>query len=85
MPPGPPAFDAPVALLTSWLRDGRLSPTVAAALERLLDHCRTLIAGYKVPKQIEVTDTPLPKSGAGKVLKRELREPHWEGRDTRIG
>jgi long-chain acyl-CoA synthetase len=27
---------------------------------------------------------PLPKSGAGKVLKRELREPFWVGRDQRI-
>ena len=37
------------------------------------------IAGYKVPKRIELRDEPLPKSGAGKVLKRELREPYWQG------
>jgi len=37
-----------------------------------------------VPKRVEVTDQPLPKSGAGKVLKRSLREPHWAGQDTRI-
>ena len=42
-------------------------------------HCRSLIAGYKVPKRIELRAEPLPKSGAGKVLKRELRAPHWEG------
>jgi long-chain acyl-CoA synthetase len=51
----------------------------------LLAHCRTLIAGYKVPKRIDVRDEPLPKSGAGKILKRELREPYWAGRDRRIG
>ena len=51
----------------------------------LIAHCRTLIAGYKLPKTVEVTAVPLPKSGAGKVLKRELREPFWRGRDTRIG
>lgn len=45
--------------------------------QELLRHCRTLIAGYKVPKQIELRSEPLPKSGAGKVLKRELRDPHW--------
>lgn len=53
--------------------------------DELREHCRALIAGYKVPKQIDVTDEPLPKSGAGKVLKRTLRAPFWEGRDTQIG
>jgi long-chain acyl-CoA synthetase len=48
-------------------------------------HCREAIAGYKVPKRIELRDEPLPKSGAGKVLKRELREPYWQGREARVG
>ena len=43
------------------------------------------IAGYKVPKEIELRDEPLPKSGAGKVLKRELRDPFWAGRTERVG
>jgi long-chain acyl-CoA synthetase len=42
-------------------------------------HCRGLIAGHKVPKQSEVHTEPLPKSGAGKIRKRELRASHWEG------
>ena len=54
--------------------------TVAA----LIEHCRGLIAGYKMPKVIELRAEPLPKSGAGKVLKRELREPFWAGHDQRI-
>ena len=33
---------------------------------------------------IELRDEPLPKSGAGKVLKRELRDPHWVGHPSRI-
>jgi long-chain acyl-CoA synthetase len=52
--------------------------------DELQAHCRSLIAGYKVPKEVEVTEVPLPKSGAGKVLKRELRAPFWQGRDTQI-
>ena len=36
------------------------------------------------PKQIELRRDPLPKSGAGKILKRERRDPHWGGYDTRI-
>ncbi|HSV57996.1 MAG TPA: long-chain fatty acid--CoA ligase [Variovorax sp.] len=39
-------------------------------------HCRGFIAGYKCPKSIEFREA-LPLSAAGKVLKRELREPHW--------
>ena len=51
----------------------------------LLAHCRGRIADYKAPKRIELRAEPLPKSGAGKILKRELREPHWQGHDTRVG
>lgn len=45
----------------------------------LIEHCRGLIAGYKVPKSVSFRDEPLPLSGAMKVLKRELRAPYWEG------
>jgi len=50
----------------------------------LIEHCRTLIAGYKAPKSISFQTDPLPKSGPGKVLKRALRAPFWEGRATQI-
>ncbi len=50
----------------------------------LIAHCRSLIAGYKVPKAIDMRSEPLPKSGAGKVLKRELREPYWADTETRV-
>jgi long-chain acyl-CoA synthetase len=54
------------------------------AEDELMSHCRGAIAGYKVPRQIEVRAEPLPKSGAGKVLKRELRAPYWAGRETGV-
>ena len=54
-------------------------PRTDVSERELLEHCRAAIAGYKVPKQIELRTDPLPKSGAGKVLKRELREPYWQG------
>ena len=44
---------------------------------------RTLIAGYKCPRSIEFVDA-LPLSGAGKVLKRDLRAPFWEGRERNV-
>ena len=42
--------------------------------EELRAHTRELIAGYKVPKVIDISTEPLPKSGPGKVLKRVLRD-----------
>jgi long-chain acyl-CoA synthetase len=56
-----------------------------AEIEDLVAHCRSLIASYKVPKTLKIRSDPLPKSGAGKVLKRELREPYWAGRESRVG
>jgi long-chain acyl-CoA synthetase len=52
--------------------------------DELVAHCTQHIGGYKVPKVVELREEPLPKSGPGKVLKRELREPFWAGRDARI-
>jgi long-chain acyl-CoA synthetase len=37
-----------------------------------------------VPKAIDLRREPLPKSGPGKVLKRELRAPFWAGRDRGV-
>jgi long-chain acyl-CoA synthetase len=50
----------------------------------LTAHCHRLIAGYKCPRSIEFRTEPFPLSGVGKVLKRELRKPYWEGRDRQI-
>ncbi len=52
--------------------------------EALREHCRAILAGVKVPRSIDVRAEPLPKSGAGKVLKRELRAPHWAGRESMV-
>jgi fatty-acyl-CoA synthase/long-chain acyl-CoA synthetase len=45
---------------------------------------REHLAGYKVPRSFERMDE-IPRSASGKILKRQLREPHWAGRSTRIG
>jgi len=56
-----------------------LRPGAALDIATLTEHCRAFIAGYKCPRGMEIRDT-LPISGAGKVLKTELRKPFWEGR-----
>lgn len=50
----------------------------------LIEHCRNLIATYKVPKSMTFSIEPLPKSGPGKILKRVLREPFWDGHEQAI-
>jgi fatty-acyl-CoA synthase len=49
-------------------------PKSGAALDEssVLEHCRTQLAGYKVPKAVVISDA-LPKNPSGKILKRELR------------
>ena len=51
-----------------------LNPGSSVSADELRTHCRQLIAGYKVPKAIDITEEPLPKSGPGKILKRVLRD-----------
>ena len=60
-----------------------LHPDQTVSEQELLDHCRERIAGYKLPKGITFRDEPMPLSGAGKVLKTELRKPYWKGRSGR--
>ncbi len=42
----------------------------------VIEHCKSRLANFKCPKSVEFLDA-LPKSGAGKILKRELREKFW--------
>ncbi|MFI9411416.1 long-chain-fatty-acid--CoA ligase [Nocardia gamkensis] len=49
----------------------------------VLDHCRANLAKFKCPVSVSFVEA-LPRSAVGKVLKRDLREPYWEGRDRRI-
>ncbi|MFZ0387834.1 MAG: long-chain-fatty-acid--CoA ligase [Solirubrobacteraceae bacterium] len=58
--------------------------TSSVTAQELVEHCRGLIAGYKVPRSVDVRTEPLPKSGAGKLLKNRLREPFWADHDRRI-
>lgn len=55
-----------------------------ADIEQIIEFCRERIAGYKVPKGIDLQLEPLPKSGPGKVLKRKLRAPYWEGKERSV-
>jgi long-chain acyl-CoA synthetase len=47
------------------------------------EYCRENLAGYKVPRSIEFREH-LPRTDTGKLLKKDLREPYWAGKERRI-
>jgi long-chain acyl-CoA synthetase len=54
-----------------------LRPNQTLTADELVAHCRRSLANYKVPRRMEFSEVELPKSGAGKILKRVLRERFW--------
>ena len=56
-----------------------LKPGQKAAPEEIIAFAKTRIAGYKVPKSVDFIEA-LPRNPSGKILRRELRAPYWEGR-----
>jgi long-chain acyl-CoA synthetase len=51
--------------------------------EQVRAHVRGLLAGYKTPRVVEFSRA-LPREDSGKIFKRRLREPYWEGRERAI-
>jgi fatty-acyl-CoA synthase len=56
---------------------------VSLTEEGVIAHCRTLLAGYKCPKQVEVREE-LPRTATGKLQKFRLRAPYWEGLERQV-
>lgn len=59
-------------------------PGTEPSTDEIIEWARKSIAGYKVPKSVEIRDEPIPLSGAMKPLKRELRKKYWEGQERAI-
>lgn len=58
-------------------------PGATVEAQELIEHCRPYIANYKCPRQVSFVDA-MPMSGAGKILKTQLRMPFWEGQDRKV-
>jgi fatty-acyl-CoA synthase len=58
-----------------------LKPSAQLTESELIEFCRSRIAHYKCPRSVEFFAS-LPKTGTGKILKRELRKKYWGGQDT---
>jgi fatty-acyl-CoA synthase len=72
--PHPTWGEAPKALVV-------LKPGAQVNEEELLEFCRGRLARYKCPRSIEFMET-LPKTGTGKILKKELRKKYWSGTES---
>lgn len=55
----------------------------SATSEEIIAFCKERLSSYKAPKSVDFVES-LPKSAAGKILKREVREPYWKGYDRRV-
>lgn len=61
-----------------------LHPGQEATEAEIIAECGKHIANYKCPRSVSFRTEPFPLSGAGKILKRDVRAPYWEGQDRMI-
>ncbi|HKA00680.1 MAG TPA: long-chain-fatty-acid--CoA ligase [Candidatus Solibacter sp.] len=59
-------------------------PGATLTQQQLCEFLQTRIAKFKMPRRVEFCEGALPKTGTGKIIKRELRESLWRGKDLRI-
>jgi acyl-CoA synthetase (AMP-forming)/AMP-acid ligase II len=59
------------------------APGATVNAEQVLAWCRERLASFKCPKSIDVV-AQLPRNPTGKILKKDLRKPFWEGRERRV-
>jgi acyl-CoA synthetase (AMP-forming)/AMP-acid ligase II len=60
-----------------------LKPDTSATEEEIIAFCRERLAGFKCPRSVDVLPA-LPRNPTGKILKRDLRSPYWDGRTSTI-
>jgi len=58
-----------------------LKPEASATESELIEFCRLRLSHYKCPRSFEFVSS-LPKTGTGKILKKDLRKKYWQGVDT---
>jgi fatty-acyl-CoA synthase len=75
--PDPQWGEVPAAIIV-------LKPDQHLDEEQLLSFLKARIARFKMPRIVKFVEGPLPKTGTGKMLKRQLREDFWSGKTTRV-
>ena len=61
-----------------------LKEGVELSSDEIISYVKSQIAGYKCPRSIDFIEL-LPRNPSGKVLRRELRAPFWEGKERNVG
>jgi fatty-acyl-CoA synthase/long-chain acyl-CoA synthetase len=61
-----------------------IRPGASVSADDVRAHARRHLASYKIPRSVAFTDE-LPKTGSGKILKRDLRAPYWSGSTSMVG
>ncbi len=59
-------------------------PGMTLTADEVVVHGRAHLASYKIPRSISFVPE-LPKTGSGKILKRDLRAPYWAGHSSMVG
>ena len=60
-----------------------MKPGKEASATDIMRFTRERIAGFKTPKSVDFIDA-LPRNASGKILRRSLRDPYWEGKDRQV-
>jgi acyl-CoA synthetase (AMP-forming)/AMP-acid ligase II len=60
-----------------------LKAGTTATPDGIMSFCGQRLARFKCPRSVDIVDA-LPRNATGKILKRDLRAPYWEGRDRSI-
>ena len=60
-----------------------LKPDTSATEDEIIEYCREHLAHFKCPKSVDIVEA-LPRNPTGKILKKDLRKPYWEGRDRSV-
>lgn len=60
-----------------------LKPGATADEQSILEFAKSRIASFKAPKSVDFIDA-LPRNASGKILKRELRAPYWQGKERQV-
>jgi len=59
------------------------APGTDPSEQELIDFCRERLARFKCPTSVDWVEA-LPRNPSGKILKKDLRAPYWEGRDRNV-
>jgi len=61
-----------------------VAPGAEVSADEIIAYSRERLAKFKCPSSVDFIDV-LPRNPSGKVLKKDLREPYWAGRERRVG